>query len=156
MFTTKKEESFFLNHLLKEMKVLEYGSGESTIEIAGRVKSLISLEHQQEWFLKGKSNIPNNCSIVLQRPDLPYTEGGDCGTYDQFTSYIEYPILYGPYDLILIDGRARVGCASVCNKMSTKDTIIFIHDFNRKEYQEALNYLILIEQVETMAKFKIK
>ena len=60
------------------------------------------------------------------------------------------------FDIILIDGRARVSCSSICNKLSHDNTIIFIHDFDRPEYQEALNYLELIIQVGTMAKFKIK
>ena len=40
--------------------------------------------------------------------------------------------------------------------MAHDNTIIFIHDFHREEYQEALNYLELIGQVGTMAKFKLK
>jgi hypothetical protein len=40
--------------------------------------------------------------------------------------------------------------------MTHSNTIIFIHDFNRNEYQEVLNYLELTDQVGTMAKFKLK
>jgi hypothetical protein len=57
--------------------------------------------------------------------------------------------------VIFIDGRARVGCASICKKLGHKDTIVFIHDFERPEYQEALKYLELISVVDKMAKLKI-
>ena len=73
-----------------------------------------------------------------------------------FKDYIESPIEYGPFDIILIDGRARVSCSSICKLLSHENTIIFIHDFHRPEYQEALKYLELIDSVKTMSKFKLK
>ena len=32
-------------------------------------------------------------------------------------------------DIILIDGRARVACASKCHLLGHKDTLVFFHDF---------------------------
>jgi hypothetical protein len=156
MFVNENEEKFFFMGINDTNKVLEYGSGASTIKIAEKCKSILSIEHQKNWYDSNINNLPENCELLLREPDLPYTEGGHCGTYDEFKSYIEVPISKGPFDVIFIDGRARVCCASICNKMSHDDTIIFIHDFHREEYQEALNYLELIEQVDTMAKFKLK
>lgn len=156
MFTEKNEEEFFFNEINENSKVLEYGSGVSTTEIANKCKTILSIEHQENWYDKMKNEIPNNCELIFKNPDLPYTEGGHCGTYEEFKSYIEVPINYGPFDIILIDGRARVSCASICHKMSHENTIVFIHDYHREEYQEALNYLELINQVGTMAKFKVK
>lgn len=156
MFTDKNEEEFFFKEITKDSKILEYGSGISTIEIANKCKTIVSIEHQKLWYDKNISIIPKNCELILKEPDLPYIEGGHCGTYNEFKSYIEAPISKGLFDIILIDGRARVSCASICYKLSHDNTIIFIHDFHREEYQEALNYLELIEQLGTMAKFKIK
>ena len=156
MFTEKNEEEFFFNEINENSKVLEYGSGVSTTEIANKCKTILSIEHQENWYDKMKNEIPNNCELIFKNPYLPYIEGGDCGTYEEFKSYIEAPINNGPFDVILIDGRARVSCASICHKMSHENTIIFIHDYHREEYQEALNYLELINQVGTMAKFKVK
>lgn len=156
MFTQKNEEEFFFNEINKNSKVLEYGSGISTTEIANKCKTILSVEHQENWYNKMKNEIPNNCELIFKSPDLPYIEGGHCGTYEEFKSYIEAPINNGPFDVILIDGRARVSCASICHKISHENTIVFIHDYHREEYQEALNYLELINQVGTMAKFKVK
>jgi hypothetical protein len=47
MFTDKDEEEFFFKEITKNSKVLEYGSGISTIEIANKCKSIVSIEHQK-------------------------------------------------------------------------------------------------------------
>jgi protein O-GlcNAc transferase len=156
MFASKNEEIFFMDHLKEHHKVLEYGSGNSTIEISKKVKEVISIEHQESWFNNISQQVSDNCKIILKSPNLHYTEGGHCGTYEEFKDYVDSPIGLGPFDIILIDGRARVWCASIAEKVSHKDTIIFVHDFDREEYQPILNYLELIERVENMAKFKVK
>lgn len=155
MFTSETEQLFFINHLNSDMNVLEYGSGQSTREIAQKVKSIISIEHQANWYNKLINDIPNNCNLILTPPNMEYTEGGHCGTYEQFKNYIESPIKYGPYDLILIDGRARVSCVSIVHKMAKENTIIFVHDYHREEYKECEKYLKLVDICETMAKFKV-
>jgi hypothetical protein len=156
MFTTEKEKIFFFNEIDSTKNILEYGSGESTLEISSRCNFLVSIEHQKKWYDKLINQIPSNCKLYLVEPNLPYIEGITCGNYDEFKNYIEKPLNESPFDIILIDGRARVACASICHKLSHSNTIIFIHDFDRKEYQEVLKYLELIDIVETMAKFKIK
>ena len=155
MFTTKQEESFFLNYIKKEHLVLEYGSGDSTQQIANRCKHLISLEHQKHWYNQIISTLPSNVELSLIEPDMSYIEGGDDGTFEEFKTYVQFPLQMGPFDIILIDGRARVACASVAHYMATPDTLIFIHDFDRPEYQEALKYLKLIDIKETMAVFSL-
>lgn len=156
MFTTQQESAFFLFEITKTHRVLEYGSGESTIEIADKCLSILSIEHQKQWYDKLIELKPINCELILREPNLPYKEGVHCGTYEQFKSYIEAPLDKGPFDIILIDGRARVACASIVKLITHDNTLIFIHDYNRPEYAEVLNYLELIEQVGTMGKFKIK
>lgn len=156
MFTSKEEQDFFMSHLDENTRVLEYGSGESTIEISKIVKKIVSIEHQKVWYDKVKSISPSNCDLILQIPDEVYDEGGLDGTYEQFKSYINSPVGMDTFDIILIDGRARVECAKVCSKFSNENTIIFVHDFFREEYQEIKNFLDIVEIKGTMAKFKIK
>jgi hypothetical protein len=155
MFTTTNEQDFFMNHLSKNMKVLEYGSGSSTKEIAKMVDHITSVEHQIDWYNELVNDIPINCRLILKTPDLEYVEGFECGSYEQFSSYIEAPIEYGPYDIILIDGRARVSCASIVSKMATDNTIVFVHDYDRIEYKPCEKYLKLVDICEKMAKFTL-
>lgn len=156
MFTSKIEENFFLSHIKFEHRVLEYGSGASTVEISKLCKEIVSIEHQYNWYKKIQQIAPKNLTYFLFPPNLDYVEGESCGTLEEFFDYVNSPLPYGPFDIILIDGRARVACASVAKLMSHNNTLVFIHDYDRPEYAEALNYLRLIEQVGTMAKFQIK
>ena len=156
MFTSTEEQNFFISHLNDDLRVLEYGSGSSTEEISKKVKEVISVEHQEHWHNKLINQNLKNCKLLLEKPNLPYTEGITDGTYEEFKNYIESPLDYGLFDIILIDGRARVSCADFTKKISHKKTLIFVHDFNRQEYQEINNLLEHVQTVGTMAKFKIK
>lgn len=193
MVNNQEEEDFFLSHLTKDMRVLEYGSGASTLAIAPLVKELMSIEHNEDWYRNISAQAPANVKLYFMKPDSEPKPEYDDGTYSDFESYIELPLILSKvragiikanregnqsaiklltshishlthgFDVILIDGRARVGCASVCHLLGHKDTLVFIHDFNhpvekwrRPEYYEAEKYLERIDGVFTMWKFKIK
>lgn len=147
-----EEKEFLFSHFTKKQKVLEYGSGKSTAEIASKVKKLVTMEHNNEWYERVNESLPKNATIIFAPPPNPCRPPND-GSRKEFKSYIEYPINIAPFDIIFIDGRARVACASICNRLSHKDTIIFIHDWDREEYHKALKYLVWMDQVGTMAKF---
>ena len=160
MFTSPEEEKFIFNYLNKDMKLLEYGSGESTIQFSHHVKEVVSIEHNENWFNKVFSKIDKNVNLHLCKPDLHYEEVIHDGTYEQFKTYITYPIKYGIFDVIFIDGRARIECAKFAKNLSNHKTMIFIHDFfSRLEldnYKKIYDYLILEEYVGEMAKFRVK
>jgi hypothetical protein len=154
-------ESLFLKrHISQEHVVLEYGSGSSTKEIAKLCHSIVSVEHNPEWFNTVINDLPKNANLLLREPDLPYAEGGDDGTYEQFKNYITAPLTQGPFDIILIDGRARIECAKFVKNVSKSDTMVFIHDFTSRlenhSYKEIFSYLTLIESVEDISRFNIK
>jgi len=161
MFTTKQESDFFLGHIKRNHKVLEYGSGDSTLEISSICEKMISIEHQKNWFETVRNQLPPNATILLREPDLAFIEGTyNCGTFDEFRSYITAPVEFERFDIILIDGRARVECAKFCEKIADSETLIFIHDFTSRlenhNYKDALLYLDLIESVGDMSKFRLK
>lgn len=156
MFTSKKEQDFFLSCIKKTDNVLEYGSGTSTIEISKLCLRLVSIEHQEKWYNNLRPRISENVTLKYCPPNKPYREGNHCGTYDEFKNYVEAPLEFGIFDIIFIDGRARNSCASICNKLGNKSTTVFVHDFNRAEYNVMHDYLEVIESVETMYKFKIR
>lgn len=156
MFTTPDEKEFFLSEIDSTKKVLEYGSGDSTFIISSLCKEIISVEHQSEWYHNLIEKKPSNCTLLYFPPELPYKEGVHDGTFDQFRKYVMSPIEHAPFDIVFIDGRARVSCASICHQLTHKNGIIFIHDFERVEYRECLNFLDMIGMVDKMAKFKLK
>lgn len=159
----QEEEDFFLSHLKPEMRVLEYGSGSSTKAIAARVKEVVSIEHDLRWYNKMVAEMPANVTYVYVQPNSEPGPAYDDGTYEDFKDYVNYPLSQGRFDLIFIDGRARVACAEVCKNLGHSETLVFIHDYNhpkeqyrRTEYFKAEEYLERQEGVFTMWKFKIK
>lgn len=162
MFMSPEEKEFFISHLNKNQNVLEWGSGSSTKVIAEAVKSIVSIEHNKDWYDKVIKDLPKNATLYHVPSKYPYDnrKEGD-GSPDNFKNYISYPVELGnKYDLIFIDGRARVQCASVCSKISKEDTMIFVHDFSDERikagYGKMYEYLDLVEKVQFMALFKLK
>ena len=161
MWMTEKEESFLRENLKSKQKILEWGCGTSTIEFAKTVKEVHSIEHNEDWYDNINSKISNtNVNLYLCEPDNEYVEGGHCGTLQQFETYIKKPLELGKFDLIFIDGRARIECAKICKDISHKDTLIFIHDYRGRydveNYKEIENYLNFISEINNLAFFSIK
>ena len=82
---------------LSQKTVLEYGSGYSTLFWANRVKSVVSIEHNPDWYHKVSNMIPENVDIRLRALET-------------------YPEIDGQFDIIVIDGyaqaRMRYRCAN--------------------------------------------
>jgi precorrin-6B methylase 2 len=152
---------FFKNYLKNNQRVLEWGCGSSTISISKLVKEVHSIEHNKDWYNKINPTTSNtNISLYLCEPDNEYVEGGHCGTFQQFETYIKKPLELGNFDLIFIDGRARIECAKICKDISHEDTLIFIHDYRGRyeveNYKEIENYLTFISEINNLALFNIK
>jgi len=162
MWMTENEQNFLRKNLNSTQRVLEWGCGASTIDISNIVNEVHSIEHNEDWYNKIKQELLNNTNVFLYlcQPDEKYNEGGHCGTYEQFKTYITEPIKLGKFDLILIDGRGRIECSKICDKVSHGETLIFVHDyrgrFRSENYKEIENYLTFISEVENLGLFKIK
>ena len=60
-------------------------------------------------------------------------------------------------DFILIDGRFRLACAIQSIVHCPQKPIVFIHDFwNRKEYHPILNFMDILDRIETSVVLKQK
>ena len=162
MWMTIDEQLFFKSKLNENQKVLEWGCGSSTIDISKIVKEVHSIEHNMAWYNNIIEQLLNNSNVTLHlcEPDVEYIEGGHCGTFQQFETYIKKPLELGRFDLIFIDGRARIECSKICKDISHKDTLIFIHDYRGRydveNYKEIENYLNFISEINNLAFFSIK
>jgi len=162
--TEQAEHQFVHWFINKESRVLEYGSGRSTIKLSEIAKSVVSVEHQKAWYDELKPTLPENVELILAEPDLDYIEGahenerseGNDGTYEEFETYIRSALEKAPYDVVIIDGRARVECARICKELCHKDSHIFVHDFERQEYQPIRDILEHAGSCGKMFQFKIK
>jgi predicted O-methyltransferase YrrM len=108
--------------LTRDMQVLEWGSGGSTIFFAKRVHSVVTIEHDPEWystlFHQLRQGDISNVRLVLCPPvesetgDEAYTSTDAAYRGLSFRSYTEaidsYPDQF--FDLVFVDGRARQAC----------------------------------------------
>ncbi len=162
MWVKPSEQQFLFSFLNKTAKVLEWGSGQSTLEMSENVKSILSIEHNLEWYNKILPQMSSNTTLKHIPTNKPWLSVD--GSLDEFYDYIQYPLSYGPFDIIYIDGRARVECSKIALQLSHKDTLIFWHDFGplmrqddgtwREHYNVALKWLDVVDSVETMYLFK--
>jgi hypothetical protein len=90
-----------LERLLQaDWKILEWGSGFSTIYFAQRVSNVVSIEDNQEWYKKVTLLLAKHkCTNV----DYQFKS-------DRYANLDEYPD--HKFDFILIDGSCRAGCAA--------------------------------------------
>ncbi len=111
-------------NLRQDMILYEYGSGLSTLYFSPKVKKIISIEHDKEWYNKTHEELKEkaqNCEYHLIEPEYIYAGMPKpvkkvylSHLYQKlhFRTYIhsidKYPEKY--FDLVFIDGRARIGC----------------------------------------------
>ena len=141
------EYKFIEKYLKKDDTLLEYGSGNSTIYFSGIVKNVISIEHDIDWINSLKKVINaydiTNIELLYQAAHSP--DPKPC-RYEQFKDYIHLPATRKlKFTKALIDGRARKYCAKYLWDIIDENVIVFIHDFNRSDYQMSLKYYDLVD-----------
>jgi hypothetical protein len=120
---------FITDRLSKEINVFEFGSGNSTLFFARKVKDVTSVEHNIEWYNKLKSKIPINSNLILTKSD---------NSKDYITGLKQSD---KKFDLIIIDGIHRVDCCSSASKYLTDKGVIILDDSEREQYKEGIEYL---------------
>lgn len=116
---------FLEERLTQEMDVFEYGGGHSTLYLATRVKSITTVEHNREWFDHLQSKILENCNLIYC--ELEY--GGDYSRAATNTGEL--------YDVVFVDGRDRVNCATEAALALGDSGVLIFDDFEREKYQDA-------------------
>jgi len=157
---SKEEAAYFFSKLNKDQIVLEWGSGDSTVQIGKRVKRLYSIEHDIKWCNIVKARKGSNVNLYLIKVDK-YDRIADGDV--EFKEYARFPLkIKEKFDIILIDGRARYECSKIAYQISDEDTMVFIHDFTippmkgRENYIKILDYFDIAEHYETLVFLKKK
>lgn len=105
--------------------VYEYGAGNSSIFWARKAKNVISIENDQEWYLKIKSKQELNQKISF---------------YENENDYINSLLkTQQKYDLIIVDGDFRLACAKVAVAGLVKGGFIILD--NSDWYPETSKFL---------------
>lgn len=121
---------FLADRITTEMKVFEYGSGNSTFWWSSRVNEVVSCEHDKEWYAYFQGRMPTNVSYLLRR-----AKGGSTAYVDEITKYNDM------FDILVIDGRQRVQCAYNGFAALRDEGVVVWDNSDRKEYQPGFDYL---------------
>ena len=110
-----------------DMKVFEYGSGNSTLWWSQRVTTLVSCEHDPAWFQKCQEKMPDTVDYRLHEEAKDYTN-----------TILEFK---DTFDVIVIDGRHRVNCAENAVLALKNEGVVVWDNSDRTEYQAGYDYL---------------
>ena len=110
-------------------KVFEYGSGNSTLWFAPKVKSVVSVEHDKSFFDLKLQEISALNNVDYQHITLAE------GYSDKILEFTN------EFDIVVIDGRDRVACAKNCIKALKQDGIVIWDNSDRDEYAEGYAHL---------------
>jgi predicted O-methyltransferase YrrM len=123
---------------LQPLRCLEWGSGMSTLQFPGLLPAdsrWLSIEHDRHWAdVVRRANPRPNVATAHVPADIPEWNGEDPAR--TFASYLRYPAAYGPYDFILVDGRARVAAIETAISLVAEGGVVILHDANRAAYAE--------------------
>jgi predicted O-methyltransferase YrrM len=130
----------FLDSLVlnKELNVLEFGMGASTLWFSDKVKSLTSIEHNPSWFNKINSFLSDkiNVSLILfestQIVNTDYIKDCYSVVLDRFQDET--------FDFILIDGRNRVECFKKAVRVLKTGGFIMLDNSEREWYSEIFEF----------------
>ncbi|MDE5069857.1 MAG: glycosyltransferase family 2 protein, partial [Trichodesmium sp. St4_bin8_1] len=112
-------------------KVLEFGSGASTIWLSKLTQNLTSIEHDARWFqeVKNQIQLQKNCHPVdIQLLARPYHK--ICEKFAEES-----------FDLIIVDGRDRMKCFEASIKLLKPGGILMLDDAQRGKYKQAQDLL---------------
>ncbi len=129
-----------LLHRFQPKRVLEWGAGYGTVFFTEGYPALerwVSVEHDREWAEEIRAlNKDGRVEIIHVRANDPVlTDRFQDGTYHNFKDYIEFPVQFKPFDLVLVDGRARTECVKKGREFLDRDGILILHDANRRFYR---------------------
>lgn len=126
-FYTYAAIEFLEPRIDRSLSVFEYGSGNSTLWWAARVKSVVACEHEASWIERMRGMVPANVQLV-HRELVPN------GTYSREATNHRA-------DVIVVDGRDRVNCAKNCLPGLTERGVIVWDNSERERYREGQVFL---------------
>lgn len=117
----------------KSWNVFEFGAGNSTLWFASRAGSVVSVEHDREWFERVSGNLARrglgNCRLRL------------AGADEYAGSILEHQD--SSFDLVLVDGpddssgKSRLECIRMSMNKVKRNGLLVLDNSDRLEYRAA-------------------
>ena len=135
-----------------QARVLEFGSGASTVWLARRASSVHSVEHDDFWAGRVRDMLRRTPGLrgtpQLHVPAVPGSpapvvpSGAPSGRGLDFEAYVDLPAGLGTtFDLVLVDGRAREESLLRALPLLAPDGLALLDDSQRARYQPTLRRL---------------
>lgn len=117
----------------KDFKIIEHGSGGSTLWFAERAAYVMSIENDPRWYKELYLRVPGNVALVFNNwPGAP-------------DNWVDFK----PFDLLLIDGEPveeRRDWIVQCREIVKPGGYVILDNANRPEYEAERTYLHSISQ----------
>lgn len=141
------EETLIIQDILARLqpaKCLEWGAGYGTLYFPGRAGKRLqwhSVEHEKQWAEKiAAMNQNPNILISYVKPNhFPWSDIDHDGAYSDLRDYVDFPSGLGPFDFILVDGRARKDCLKKAYELVSEKGVVVLHDAQRKYYHPSFS-----------------
>lgn len=146
-FSATAQIEKFLADAEGNAEVFEYGPGASTVWLAKRSRQVTYVEHDEEFGQK-MSTIAEKFSNISGSVKRPTCQNNDSLSHSQRKGYencdfSEYVRAIrnsgGPFDLIVIDGRARILCFQEALSHLKEGGVILFDNSGRNRYQKGMN-----------------
>ncbi|MGF1648619.1 MAG: class I SAM-dependent methyltransferase [Kineosporiaceae bacterium] len=131
-------------------RVFEFGSGASTVWLARRAGRIDAVEHHPEWADRVRQLLGEakgvTAEVALHVPPVPRTpepalpSASPSAQGLDFTQYVAVLDEVGdePFDLILVDGRAREESLRRALRRVRDDGLVLLDDAQRERYRPVL------------------
>src|SRR6476469_696554 len=128
-------------------RIFEYGAGASTVWLAKRSAQIDSVEHDTSWAESVKKMLADTGNAKLHvvpptaaTPDTTVRSGRVGHTDLDFANYVStIDEVGGPFDLIVVDGRARVDAFRRSVDHLADDGVVVFDNIKRKRYWDVLS-----------------
>ena len=147
----RKEIAAIEEHLEPNHRMIEFGSGRSTLWFSSLVKEIHSVEHNSSWAKEVSAAVVSNVHVHCREPEFPHV-GFAAAKPGQFQSYLSVPDeLAIEVDVALIDGRARIEAAIAVAPWLKPGGWLFFHDWYKRgryytrQYELTPHYTLIDE-----------
>ncbi len=126
-------------------RAFEYGAGASTLWLSRRCARVVSVEHDRQWWpplaahLRRLDNVEARCipPVPSRAPACASRRAGWSGL--DFSPYVRaIRQARGPFDLIVIDGRARSSCLREALGHLARGGLVVFDNADRRRYAPAI------------------
>ncbi len=127
---------FLGRHLTRSTRALEFGSGRSTVWLAGLIGHITSVEYDRRWFARVQALLEKKKFTNVDYRHLPLEHPAmepERPDYEPMPAYVrvadEFP--RGSLDLVVVDGHYRTHCVRRAVPRLRPGGLLLVDDVNR-------------------------